>query len=74
MAWRFLCLIAALLLGPGCARLQMARKPASKLPPMRLAPDAVALDVAFVRLAAIDGEVRPCDFDPPRTPPWRGEE
>jgi ADP-ribose pyrophosphatase YjhB (NUDIX family) len=24
--------------------------------------------------AAIDGEVRPCDFDPPRTPPWRGEE
>jgi ADP-ribose pyrophosphatase YjhB (NUDIX family) len=24
--------------------------------------------------AAIDGEVRPCDFDPPRTPPWRGGE
>jgi len=24
--------------------------------------------------AAIDGEVRPCDFDPPRTPPWRGDE
>jgi ADP-ribose pyrophosphatase YjhB (NUDIX family) len=23
--------------------------------------------------AAIDGEHRPCDFDPPRTPPWRGE-
>jgi ADP-ribose pyrophosphatase YjhB (NUDIX family) len=23
--------------------------------------------------AAIDGEVRPCDFDPPRDPPWRGE-
>jgi len=23
--------------------------------------------------AAIDGDVRPCDFDPPRTPPWRGE-
>jgi [protein-PII] uridylyltransferase len=23
--------------------------------------------------AAIDGEVRPCDFDLPRTPPWRGE-
>jgi ADP-ribose pyrophosphatase YjhB (NUDIX family) len=21
--------------------------------------------------AAIDGEVRPCDFDPPRIPPWR---
>ena len=24
--------------------------------------------------AAIDGEVRPCDFDPPRDPPWRGED
>ena len=23
--------------------------------------------------AAIDGEVRPCDFDLPRIPPWRGE-
>jgi ADP-ribose pyrophosphatase YjhB (NUDIX family) len=23
--------------------------------------------------AAIDGEIRPCDFDPPRTPPWRGD-
>ena len=23
--------------------------------------------------AAIDGDVRPCDFDAPRTPPWRGE-
>ena len=23
--------------------------------------------------AAIDGQVRPCDFDPPRTPPWRGD-
>jgi ADP-ribose pyrophosphatase YjhB (NUDIX family) len=22
--------------------------------------------------AAIDGEARPCDFDLPRTPPWRG--
>ena len=27
------------------------------------------LDTAF---AAIDGETRPCDFDLPRTPPWRG--
>lgn len=26
------------------------------------------LETAF---AAIDGEQRPCDFDPPRTPPWR---
>jgi 8-oxo-dGTP pyrophosphatase MutT (NUDIX family) len=28
------------------------------------------VDLAF---AAIDGDVRPCSFDPPRTPPWRGE-
>lgn len=28
------------------------------------------VDLAF---AAINGEERPCDFDPPRTPPWRGE-
>ncbi len=27
------------------------------------------VDTAF---AAIDGEPRPCDFDLPRTPPWRG--
>lgn len=27
------------------------------------------LETAF---AAIDGEQRPCDFDRPRTPPWRG--
>ena len=24
--------------------------------------------------AAIDGEIRPCDFDLPRIPPWRGDE
>jgi hypothetical protein len=24
-----------------------------------------------VAFAAIDGEQRACDFDPPRTPPWR---
>jgi ADP-ribose pyrophosphatase YjhB (NUDIX family) len=28
------------------------------------------VDLAF---AAIDGEPRPTDFDPPRTPPWRGD-
>jgi 8-oxo-dGTP pyrophosphatase MutT (NUDIX family) len=27
------------------------------------------VDLAF---AAIEGENRPCNFDPPRTPPWRG--
>jgi ADP-ribose pyrophosphatase YjhB (NUDIX family) len=29
------------------------------------------LDLAF---AAIDGEVRPADFDEPRTPPWRSSD
>jgi ADP-ribose pyrophosphatase YjhB (NUDIX family) len=29
------------------------------------------VDLAF---AAIDGETRPCSFDPPRTPPWRPHE
>ena len=29
------------------------------------------VDAAF---AAIDGESRPVDFDPPRTPPWRGSD
>ncbi|HEX5613669.1 MAG TPA: NUDIX hydrolase N-terminal domain-containing protein [Acidimicrobiia bacterium] len=29
------------------------------------------LDLAF---AAIDGEQRPCSFDPPRSPPWRGDD
>jgi ADP-ribose pyrophosphatase YjhB (NUDIX family) len=28
------------------------------------------VELAF---AAIDGEVRPCSFDPPRTPTWRGD-
>jgi hypothetical protein len=27
------------------------------------------VDLAF---AAIDGEERPCSFDPPRSPTWRG--
>jgi hypothetical protein len=56
MASRLLALVAASLLVSACARLQTAGKPPSKLPPMRLAADAVALDVAFVRLPAIDSE------------------
>jgi ADP-ribose pyrophosphatase YjhB (NUDIX family) len=38
--------------------------------PQPLAGGARWVDTAF---AAIDGEQRPADFDPPRTPPWRGE-
>jgi ADP-ribose pyrophosphatase YjhB (NUDIX family) len=37
--------------------------------PEPLAGGARWVDTAF---AAIDGESRPPDFDPPRTPPWRG--
>ena len=36
--------------------------------PQPLAGGARWLDTAF---AAIEGETRPCDFDLPRTPPWR---
>jgi ADP-ribose pyrophosphatase YjhB (NUDIX family) len=37
--------------------------------PQPLAGGARWVDTAF---AAINGEARPADFDPPRTPPWRG--
>ncbi len=37
--------------------------------PWPLAGGARWVDTAF---AAIGGEQRPADFDPPRTPPWRG--
>ena len=37
--------------------------------PRPLAGGARWVDTAF---AAIEGETRPADFDPPRTPPWRG--
>ncbi len=38
--------------------------------PWPLAGGARWVDTAF---AAINGEQRPVDFDPPRTPPWRGD-
>jgi ADP-ribose pyrophosphatase YjhB (NUDIX family) len=38
--------------------------------PWPLAGGARWVDLAF---AAIGGETRPCEFDVPRTPPWRGE-
>jgi 8-oxo-dGTP pyrophosphatase MutT (NUDIX family) len=38
--------------------------------PMPLAGADRWVDLAF---AAIDGEEWPCFFDPPRTPPWRGQ-
>jgi ADP-ribose pyrophosphatase YjhB (NUDIX family) len=36
-------------------------------------PLAGAQRWAELAFAAIDGEQRPCSFDPPRTPTWRGE-
>jgi ADP-ribose pyrophosphatase YjhB (NUDIX family) len=39
--------------------------------PQPLAGGARWLDTAF---AAIEGETRPCDFDLPRTPPWRSSD
>ena len=38
--------------------------------PSPLAGGARWVETAF---AAIDGEMRPCDFDVPRMPPWRGD-
>jgi hypothetical protein len=49
-------LVALTLTASGCARLNTASKPSSQLPRARLAPDAVVLDVAFVRLRTTDLE------------------
>jgi hypothetical protein len=56
MRWRLPCLLTVLLLPAGCARLDLAAKTPGKLPPARLSPDAVVLDMAFVRLPAADQE------------------
>jgi hypothetical protein len=48
-------LTAAAALG-GCARLEMASAAKNPLPPRRMAPDAVGLDLAFVRLPAADAK------------------
>ncbi len=47
-----------------------ASSPATTCPGRSRASSA-GVELAF---AAIDGEIRPCDFDLPRTPPWRGDE
>lgn len=46
--------VAALCAALGCAPLNVNHKPSGKLPANRLAPDAVVLDIAFVRLPATD--------------------
>jgi len=50
MTRRFLTVI--LLAAGGCAPLAITGKPSNRLPISRLAPDAIVLDVAFVRLPA----------------------
>jgi hypothetical protein len=57
MASRHICLIVITLVACGCAPLNSAPKQSNRLPPARLAPDAVILDVAFVRLKASDQKV-----------------
>lgn len=54
MRWQLRLLTSVLLLGSGCARIHTADREPSKLPPARLSPDAVVLDVAFVHLPAAD--------------------
>jgi hypothetical protein len=45
---------AALLAVAGCAQVVTERQPAARLPPAKMSSDAVALDVAFVRLPVAD--------------------
>jgi len=56
MPWRLSCLLTVMLLPSGCARLDLSTKSPGRLPPARLAPDAVVVDVAFVHLPAADQE------------------
>jgi hypothetical protein len=56
MLSRLYLLVAWTLAAAGCAPLNTTAKPISQLPRSRLAPDAVVLDVAFVRLRAADLE------------------
>jgi hypothetical protein len=56
MSSRFYLIASLVFFATGCARLNTASKPPTQLPAARLAPDAVVLDVAFVRLRAADLE------------------
>src|SRR5262245_50277114 len=56
MQWPWPGLLIIVLAGSSCARLDLAEKSPTRLPPARLAPDAVVLDVAFVHLPASDQE------------------
>jgi hypothetical protein len=54
MALRTLCIVIALNVAGGCARLATQSEEPSKLPPARMSADSVVLEVAFVRLPAAD--------------------
>src|SRR5262249_14528826 len=54
MASRLICCLGLVLAVCGCAPLNGAPKHSKGLPPTRLAPDAVVLDIAFMRLKASD--------------------
>jgi hypothetical protein len=56
MPLRLLCISIACLAATGCARLETQPGEPSKLPPARMSPDSVVLEVAFVRLPAADRE------------------
>jgi len=54
MSSRHICLVAALLATGGCAPLPSVANKPNTLPPSRLAPDSVVIDLAFVQLPAAD--------------------
>ena len=57
MSWQWLCCGCWLLAAGGCARwITVPAEEPSQLPPIKAAPDAVMLDVAFVKQAAADLE------------------
>jgi hypothetical protein len=56
MSARSLVFVAAILFACGCAPLQSNNKKPTGLPAAKLSADAVALDVAFVRLPAVDAK------------------
>jgi hypothetical protein len=54
MSLRTCCVLVASLAAPGCAQLTTQPEHPSKLPPARMSPDSVVLEIAFVRLPAAD--------------------
>jgi hypothetical protein len=55
MSWRAI-LPAVLILAAGCARVPTAANHPGRLPPVRMSADSVVLQVAFVRLPAVEAD------------------